>query len=150
MLACLTIRCTWTDDRYMVAIALGRQHFPPFIDELFVWFAHRSDVAVEIMQTQWIYIVVVFPGHCPSRPGQSGEYRKPDNRNAIIAHPITFAHSFHNQFTASLPEGPLHQVGFGVHYGDAVAVVVLQWWHYSRRSRPGVLPSAETLCSLVT
>ena len=51
---------SWPSQRYLKADALGWKDLRPIFDELFVGSAHRSDVAIEVVQSDWIEAAVLF------------------------------------------------------------------------------------------
>ena len=74
-------------DRQLQADALGRQNLAPIVDQLFVCSAHRSDIAVQVVQAERIDAPVLLPqGGVPVdliRERVSGET---DHRYARVAH----------------------------------------------------------------
>ena len=95
------------NNRYIKANALCWQHFPPIFYQLFICFANRPYIPVQIKQTKWVNVVVIFPqSSIPINLIGKRIPREPNNRNSVIPNSYYICPFFPKPVTASSPLAP--------------------------------------------
>ena len=113
-------------DGHLQANAVGGQHLVPVGDELLVGQAHGPDVAVQVVEAQRVHAVVGFAqGGVPVHLVGEGVPGEAHDGHAVVAHAQHVGPLFPEPMHGFVAVGALPKVGFGVHHGQAVALVVL-------------------------
>src|SRR5215213_783350 len=114
------------DHRHRQAYALGREHLAPVPDELLVGRPDRAGSTAEVINPEGVdYILVVAKRRVPVDlvgqrvPGEA------DDGHTTVAHAHDVRPFLPQPIHRLDPIRSLAQIGLGVHYGQAISVVVL-------------------------